>query len=203
MKITKFVVYNRAELVDRLRMVKLIDSDITPYSDAKISIETYDPSALRPAQLYVLSGNITRTVKLRELFLEHSIDIFKLDGFVRFWLDGNSEPIDLLPPVIEMSEEGTGDIVPLINDGMHRAYSAIIAWSPLNVVTIGGVNKKTPYYAYPIPGNNPWGKVTVLDSIQKGYIKKWHRVEESRPLYRDFNSAFINVGGPRPEGATS
>jgi len=36
--------------------------------------------------------------------------------------------------------------------------------------------------------------------IPEGVLKKWHRIPDNKRLYRDFNSAFLNVGGPRGQG---
>jgi hypothetical protein len=39
--------------------------------------------------------------------------------------------------------------------------------------------------------------VEERDDLPPGYLKKWHRIENYHALYRNFNSAFSNVGGPR------
>ena len=57
----------------------------------------------------------------------------------------------MLPPVVECSREAAGPCIKLINDGMHRVYSARAARRPITVVYVAGVPDDTPYYAYPNP----------------------------------------------------
>jgi hypothetical protein len=70
------------------------------------------------------------------------------------------------------------------------------------VVLVEDLPPQCPYYAYPIPGAAPWDQVAVIegDKVPAGIIKKWHRTSDNKRLYRDFNSAFQNVGGPRGQG---
>ena len=37
----------------------------------------------------------------------------------------------------------------------------------------------------------------IMQDLPEGYIKKWHRIKNYKSLYRDFNTGFQNVGGPR------
>ncbi len=66
------------------------------------------------------------------------------------------------------------------------------------VLLVRGIPKTLPYYAFPLPGG--WDKVEELDALPAGYLKKWHRIANYHALYRNFNSAFSNVGGPRETG---
>jgi len=111
-------------------------------------------------------------------------------------IEGYDEKVDLLPPVIEEFIEKNGRVVRIINDGMHRVYLAFLEWIVPQVIYVRGVPKNLPYYAFPIPEQD-WTKIEIVDDIPARYIKKWHRIEKNKRLYRNFNSAFINVGGPR------
>lgn len=198
MKIAKATVHSKIALIERLRMVNLKDSTILPYKQANIELMDHNPEIMiRPAQRYVLKQNIERVQQLRWALEEHGINLFNIDGFIRMRIEGEKEPIDLLPPIIELSNEADGHIYPLLNDGMHRVYYAMQCCSMIRCVVISDVQKDVPYYAYPIPGNNPWDKVEMLTSIPKGTVKKYYRIEDHKSLYRDFNSAFENVGGSR------
>jgi hypothetical protein len=111
------------------------------------------------------------------------------------WLQGSDEPIDVLPPVVERSVEADGSIVKILNDGMHRVYLARMERSPIQVVYVREVPNEYPYYAYPLV--NGWNDVEIVNELPEHYIKKWHRIPNYKTLYRDFNTAFQNVGGPR------
>jgi len=96
---------------------------------------------------------------------------------------------------VEMQTEASGETHDLINDGMHRCFLAWMEYVNPIVVEIGGVRTDCPYYAYPVRGG--FESVQIVDAIPEGFIKKWHRIRDYKTLYRDFNSAFQNVGGPR------
>ena len=103
--------------------------------------------------------------------------------------------LERLPPVVECSREPAGPCVKLINDGMHRVYSARAARRPITVVYVAGVPAETPYYAFPNPAG--WDGVEAIEEISEQYAKKNYRLEPHRSLYRDFNTAFRNATGFR------
>jgi len=98
--------------------------------------------------------------------------------------------------VVECSREPAGPCVKLINDGMHRVYSARAAGRGITVVYVAGVPDETPYYAFPNPAG--WAGVEEIDEISERYEKKHYRAEPHRALYRDFNTAFRSATGFRP-----
>jgi len=169
-----------------------------PYARADLTLlEAFDPNRLVPAQLYVQRSELAKIAALDAALRQHDVDLFGLCGWVRFWTpDGPEEGIDLLPPVVECSRESAGPCLKLINDGMHRVYSARAAGRPITVVYAAGVPDDTPYYAYPNPDG--WGGVAELDEISERFEKKNYRLEPHRSLYRDFNTAFRNATGFRP-----
>lgn len=197
MRIERVEHFNEIELVSRLRKVTMLeDQEVHPYKDAYISIERIAVDELASPQRYVLNRQLKKLRELKWALEEHGVDFFNLNGFVRIYLEGQDEPVDLLPAIVEEMIERNGRIAPLINDGMHRVYLAYLEWVIPQVVFVRGVPKSLPYYAFPIPDND-WRKIEILDEIPPTFIKKWHRTEHNKKLYRNFNSAFKNVGGPR------
>jgi len=203
MEITKVEHFGVDELMKRLRKVTMLEDRKTlPYRDAFISLENISTDDLYPAQRYVLIDELEKVRLLKWRLEEHGYDLFNLNGFVRIKLKGVSEPIDVLPPVVEEYIERNGRIVHIINDGMHRAYAAYLEWVVPQVIYVRGLPKELPYYSYPIPQQD-WRAIEMIenkDAIPHHFVKKWHRTEHNKRLYRDFNSAFTNVGGPRGKG---
>ncbi|MDH7603237.1 MAG: hypothetical protein QHI38_13955 [Armatimonadota bacterium] len=184
------------ELIANMRRVGMLtDPNIKLYKDCRIEVVTLHTDEIAPAQRYVLVQEILKVRNLRWALREHGIDLFKLDGYITMWLQGYEEPIDVLPPVIERSVEADGSVMKILNDGMHRVYLARMERSPIQVVYVRDVPPQYPYYAYPLV--NGWNDVEIVDELPENYIKKWHRIPNYKTLYRDFNTAFRNVGGPR------
>lgn len=160
-----------------------------PYEDAEISIvETYAAN-FWPAQTYVLRPNIHHLMNLRDMLIScHGVDILALNGFLR--LSYGDKKRDILPPIAE-KQDGRW----IICDGMHRLYLAQLLNVKVSVLCIEGVDPDYPYYAYPNPGM--WKDVQVVDSVPNSQNKKWHRMYNYKDFYRDFNTAFENVGDSR------
>ncbi len=184
------------DLIKGLAEVTMLKApDVKIYRDALISLERISPKSLSPPQNYILREELKKVRQLKWSLEEHGVDLFQLDGFVRLTLKGFDEPVDVLPPIVEECIEKDGSFHLIINDGMHRVYMALREWIIPQVVLIRGIPKQYPYYAYPLPGG--WDKVDERDDLPSGYLKKWHRIANYHALYRNFNSAFKNVGGPR------
>ncbi|NMB40793.1 MAG: hypothetical protein GX996_02525 [Firmicutes bacterium] len=200
MKITKVEMHSEQKLIDRLRKVTLLNNhDFYIYQDALMSLEKISTDFLSPAQYYVLDSALERVVQLKWELLKNGVNIYELNGYVTLHFEDHMQCIDLLPPVVEESIENNGSVVNLINDGMHRLFMARLDMVVPQVVFIRGVPKQYPYYAYPAP--NGWQDAVLVEKVPKNLLKKWHRIESYRDLYRNFNSAFQNVGRPRPVGA--
>ncbi|MCX5862604.1 MAG: hypothetical protein WCG29_02920 [Desulfomonile sp.] len=183
-------------LIQGLKKVTMLKApEIKVYENAFISLEKISPACLAPPQNYILREELKKVRQLKWALEHHGIDIFHLNGFVRLSLEGTDEPVDLLPPVVEESIEADGSIHFIVNDGMHRVYMALREWMIPQVVLIRGIPKQFPYYAFPVPGG--WNSIEEKDDLPPGYLKKWHRCSDYHSLYRNFNSAFSNVGGPR------
>ncbi|MFZ2664178.1 MAG: hypothetical protein WAX66_02345 [Patescibacteria group bacterium] len=189
--------YSVDVLIDKLRDITMLkDATTKPYKDSFISLEKISIEGISPAQRYVLSYQLLFLRELKWELEKFDIDMFDLNGFVRMNIEGESEPIDLLPPVVEESIERTGHVVNLINDGMHRLYIAQLEWLIPKVIFIRGIPKSLPYYSFPIPRQN-WDTVRLVEDIPESFIKKWHRIKDNKILYRNFESTFKNVGQPR------
>lgn len=198
MHITRIESFSVDELFAALRRVTLHERPWSlPYARADLTLlEGFSPDALVPAQRYVKRSEVVKIRRLAAALAEHDVDLYGLRGFVRFWTaDGPPEGMDLLPPVVECSREAAGPCVKLINDGMHRVYSARAARRPITVVYVAGVPDETPYYAFPNPAG--WEGVEEIEEISEQYAKKHYRLEPHRSLYRDFNTAFRNATGFR------
>ena len=196
MKIVRVERHGVDELMERMRRVSMFtDPGVFIYKDAFISLEKIRTEFLSPPQSYTLTGELLKVRELRWRLKEFGVDLFCLDGYVSAYLEGYEEPVDVLPPVVEESIEADGSVHNIICDGMHRISLARMDWVIPQVVFVRGVPGSMPYYAYPVPGG--WSGVVTRDDLPEGFIKKWHRIENYKSLYRNFNSSFSNVGGPR------
>ncbi|NLN76362.1 MAG: hypothetical protein GX139_08630 [Armatimonadetes bacterium] len=196
MEITRVEHHSVEELIDNMRRVAMLTKpDAFPYREAKIELQRLSTDDIAPAQRYVLTQELMKVRNLRWALREHGVDLFELNGYVTIWLPGYDEPIDVLPPVIEQSPEADGSVVKILNDGMHRVYLARMERCPVQVTYAENVPAQFPYYAFPLV--NGWNDVEIVSELPDGYIKKWHRIKDYKSLYRNFNSGFTNVGGPR------
>ncbi len=196
MKILEVKRFPIDELIKRLRNVTMLKApEVLIYHNAFISVEKIAPLSMSPPQNYILRQELKKVREIKWALEDHGIDLFELNGFIRLTLEGYDEPVDLLPPIVEESIERDGSVHLIINDGMHRVYMALREWVIPQVVFVRGIPKDLPYYAYPVPGG--WDKLEEREDLPPGYLKKWHRISNYHALYRNFNSAFSNVGGPR------
>ena len=196
MKIIEVQHHTAESLINKLHNVTMLKApNVFPYQDVFISLENIRIDNLYPPQRYVLVDELKKVRELKWTLEKHGIDLFNLNGYLKLFIEGMDSPIDLLPPVVEESIEKDGSLIPLINDGMHRLYIAKLEGATPQVIYIRGVLKNLPYYAYPI--REGWDKVEIVQDLPSGFLKKWHRIEDYKSLYRNFNSAFDNVGGPR------
>ncbi len=196
MKILKVDKHSPEELIKKLRRVSMLTHpDVQIYKNSTISLEKIRTEFLSPPQSYILTSELQKVRKLRWALKEHGVELFCLDGYVSIYLEDSDEPVDVMPPVVEESVENDGSVHLVICDGMHRVSLARMELEIPQVIYIRGVPGDLPYYAYPVPGG--WDSVVTRDDLPEGFIKKWHRIKEYKTLYRNFNSAFCNVGGPR------
>jgi len=193
--------YPQEDLLQRLYQVPLMEQpEIKPYKTAHITLESIHTDYLSPPQTYLWIKELHKVQTLRWLLLEKDVDIFRLDGFVSYtikYTDGREVKYDMYPPVIEESIESDGSLHAIINDGMHRVYLARQEWIIPQVVYIRGIPKSHPYYAFPLV--NGWKDVEILETNPnpETFMKKYHRIQKNKQLYRHFQAVFQNVGGSR------
>ena len=196
MKIVNVERFPEKVLIEKLHNVTMLKApEVKIYDKTLISLENIAVANLSPPQNYILRSELKKVRELKWALEEHGVDIFELNGFARLVFKDSPDPVDLLPPVVEESIERDGSVHFLINDGMHRIYMALREWVIPQVILVRGVPKELPYYAFPVPGG--WASVEERENLPEGYLKKWHRIENYHALYRNFNSSFMNVGGPR------
>ena len=202
MKVKKVKKFSERDLIGRLKKVSMLKApQHMPYQDSVISLEKLSTDGLYCPQRYLIEQNLMDISRLNWELRRWDIDMFHLDGYVRFWLEGEKEPHDLLPIIVEESIEENGKVANIVCDGMHRAYMARTFWKIPQVAFVRGLPKKFPYYNYPIFQGTEWSKIDLFPSLPlpEGYIKKWTREENYKAYYKDFNSQFMNVSVARSE----
>lgn len=195
MEITDAKYISSEEIIEKLRNVTMLkDNTNFVYKDAHISFIKINPLSLSPCQFYILKSALESKIALR-----HSIinclgrDINNHPGGWEFTVAGEPAPRTIIPPIVEESLERDHRIYQLINDGMHRIYNALLMKDEIVIIYIRGASE--PYYAYPLP--NGWKDVKIVSEISSNVVKKIHRIEDNKKLYRNFDSVFINCSQPR------
>ena len=180
-----------SKIEEKLRNVPLKGYDGHKiYEHARINFTTMNPKELAPAQKYVLSRNLYRTRILHDEFILKGIDTLALDKGLLYSTEYGS--YYLIPPVVEVMHDEAGNDIHLINDGMHRIYTALQMEVPIMVTLISGVPERYPYYA--APAKNGWVDVNVYSGISEVKDKRdYVDFENRKDLYRDFNAVFPGV----------
>jgi hypothetical protein len=189
-------------LIDSIRKVgTLAASNIQPYKDASISIESMDPELLSPIALYILEGGLEKQQKLIEFFLKNGIDPFRLDSMIKYTFEG--ETYFMVPPIVEVHQEEDGGTYSIIIDGLHRLTIAREMGRKCNVVIIEGAS--IPPHALPVR----WEDVNLCENVPEFSKKKRWRdlskvklpegmsvdrddIDPRYLLYRDFSSLGSN-----------
>jgi len=194
MMIKAYKSHNYEDLIKKLKKVSMLKNDNNfPYLNSYITIETIDPNCLYPCQFYIIKNELQSKIDLCESFDTIGVNIFLLTKYYEFKLENEKCIRTILPPIVEESIESDGKIYPLINDGMHRIYLALLQKRKINVIYIRGSSE--PYYAYPL--TNSWSDVSIINELNKNTIKKIHRIQDNKKLYRNFDSVFMNCSRPR------
>lgn len=175
---------------------------VFPYRTSEIICSSVDPSLLTSPQRYVLQSQLETIQALRwELLEKWDTDLLQLHSACQLTFEDGYEQ-DVLPPVVERDRHSDlpNSLRWVVCDGAHRVYLSRMTCQKVQAILIEGV--AVPYYAYPIP--TPWENLEVINDsdhpgrVPDGYLKKFHRFSNHRAYYRDFNSAFKNVGDSRP-----
>jgi hypothetical protein len=195
MKVLDVERFCERELLAALRTTRLHGFEgARLYAEARLELaRACDPAGLAPSQRYVLSDRVRGILGLRAALLDHGVDLFALDGGA--WIRTSEAPhtrVPVIPPVVEISRERDGRLVPIISDGMHRVFAAQCAGTPITVVLARGVPERYPYYAYALEGG--WADVAELDELPDGFQKKEYRIPTGyRALFRLYDDVFPGV----------
>lgn len=201
MHITRVEKLSTEETIALLKTVRLKGhNQVEIYKDTDITLEKADVNKLVPAQRYVLAENVNTITNLYTGLLPFGVDIFKLDGIINFWFlndEGVEEgPIPFGPPIIEKTIHN-GELIYLINDGMHRCYTAMRLQEKINVFIVDGVPEQYPYYAVPL---NNWYEVTYLTDVPDNFVKKTYVDPDNyKALFRLFNDVFVGIQKERTQ----
>lgn len=203
MKIIKYKKHSKEELISKLRKVTLLHSSNTPnpiyvYKNAQVELTHIPVSSILPSQFYYLEESLLKVGKIQEALAEHNFDLFSLDGFVNYVTNESDITYNLLPIVVEYQMEKDGSINPIILDGLHRVILARKKnLKKIQVIKIANVTKDFPHPAYANPKG--WEDVKLMKTPPSKKDKRHWRfpIEEAYKYYRNFNSAFKNVGKPR------
>ncbi|HIJ83061.1 MAG: hypothetical protein HW380_578 [Magnetococcales bacterium] len=200
MKITRIQTISEHELLDRLATTRLRGhGQPVIYENARLElVRQVDPKTLFPAQRYVLKEDYQTVLDIYQNFQVQGIDVFGLEGGLNFWManpdfpSGEEGPIPFTPPIVEMSLEPDGRTIPLINDGMHRIFTAMKLGRAINIILAHHVPHKYPYYAYALAKG--WDEVVELEQLPDSFVKKTYRDPENyKALFRDFNAVFDGI----------
>lgn len=207
MKILKYQKHSREELLRRLRKVTLLHSSKTKnpiyvYKNAEIRLIDLPVSALIPEQFYQIEEVLRKLKDLQKALREKHVDMFNLNGYVSSYVTSESKKIHtLLPVVVECQREKDGSVVPIILDGCHRiSIARSQKLKTVQVIEIAKVDEKYPILGYVNP--HGWRDVELVKTAPEKKNKRLWRfpLKEVYKYYRDFNSAFENVGKPRLDG---
>ena len=203
MRILKYKRHSKDELINKLRKVRLLRSSNTAnpvylYKDAEIKLDNISVSSIMPSQFYYLEEPLLRVERIQEALAEQNIDLFSLKGFINYVTDESDIMYNLLPIIIEYQREIDGSINPIILDGLHRVILARNKdLKNIQVVKIANVSKDFPHPGFVNPKG--WEDVKLAKTAPRTEQKRHWIIPINRAYkyYRDFNSAFENVGKPR------
>lgn len=207
MKILSLRKHSKEELLRRLRKVTLLHSSKTKnpvyvYRNSEIELVNLPVSVLIPEQFYQIESLLRKLRDLQKALREKNIDMFNLDGYVSSYVTNESKKIHtLLPVVVECQREKDGSVIPIILDGYHRiSIARSQKLKTVQVIRVAKVDEKHPILGYVNP--HGWQDVRLVKTAPEKKNKRLWRfpLKEVYKYYRDFNSAFENVGKPRLDG---
>jgi len=198
MKIKNIKHHTKKELIKRLHNVTLLKNEsVFPYKEAVIKLESIKINDIYPSQFYFLQPSLDKTDEIKKALKENNLDLFNLNGYLEYdTADDNS--YTFLPPIVEYQPDKNGKIVPILNDGVHRVvYARQNGIESIQVISVKNIDEKYPIMGYPNP--NGWNDIKKVEKAPETKDKRIWRIpaELGYTLYRNFNSAFENVGKPR------
>lgn len=177
------------------------EEKIIIYKNANLRLGEFFPREVNPTSLYVLSHSLRLIRQMRaQLVDRYQIDILQLTSILHIRdgdgeLDKYDKVIGIAPPFVEIYEEIIQIIphpedrcppgplplqIPILKDGIHRAWIAKELGVKLSCIVASGALKKHLPYAYP----NDWLQVRVYDKKpeQKKYYRRQNPYSFMRPL---------------------
>ncbi len=175
------------------------DEKIYFYREADLRLVDFVPEELSPVSLYLLEKNLEVQRELYHIFLEeYGIDTLHLQEILHLATDNGT--VAMIPPYVEISEEVVrlvakdGDrepddsakikvAIPIIPDGLHRAYLAQQMGTTLTCIVASGIDTLAyPYASYPVS----WSRVKVYQEVPK--VKKFYRRQDPYTFMRPLDA---------------
>ncbi|EKD64860.1 MAG: hypothetical protein ACD_50C00281G0003 [uncultured bacterium] len=203
MRIKKHKKYSKEDLIERMRKITLLHStgsknSVYVYKNANIEVDYIAVSKIVPSQFYYLEKVLSKIGEVEKALRNLKIDLFDLEGHISYQTNESDYRFSLLPVIVEYQREEDGTISPMILDGLHRVLLARKKnLKKIKAVKISNVDLEHPVFGHPNPGG--WEDVKSVKTVPDKKNKRLWRfpVDEAYKYYRDFNSAFGNVGKPR------
>lgn len=175
------------------------DEKIYFYKEAELRLAYFTPEELSPVALYLLEEHLKVQRELRHILLEeYGIDTLHLREILHLHTEKGLEA--MIPPYVEISEEVVklvakdgdrepGDstrikvTIPILPDGLHRAYLAQEVGETLTCVVASGMDTISyPYASYPVS----WSDVKVYQEVPP--VKKFYRRQEKYSFMRPLDA---------------
>lgn len=182
------------------------NEDIFIYRHASMRIADFLPDELNLTSLYVLNDHIESLRALRAEFIDrYGIDILQMLYILHIRTE-DGRLVSMAPPFVEIYKETVRVIprngdrlpetlslqVPILKDGIHRAWIAREEGIPIKCIVIRGALEDYPPYAYP----NAWDQVQLYDTKPPA-IKKFYRRQTQHSYMRPLR-ALRQIGDTPP-----
>jgi len=169
--------------------------EIFIYRNATMRLAEFLPEEINPTSLYVLRDQLELLRKIRKQLIDrYRIDILQLSSTIHLKTE-DGRLLGMAPPLVEIYEESVQIIsqqgdrspppmlllqVPILKDGIHRAWIAREEKSAIRCIVVHGALKTYLPYAYP----NAWAQVQVYDikPENKKFYRRQNLYSYMRPL---------------------
>ncbi|MEK9200507.1 MAG: hypothetical protein AAB909_00875 [Patescibacteria group bacterium] len=173
---------------NRLKNAKLElsgDLDLFEYQNAEIGLADLTMQDLLPCSYYALKSRLEFQREYRERLLrELGLDLFRLPGIA--YIKDGEKVFGLVPPFVESYPEESGEIVSVLQDGVHRFLLSAELGIKIKCILIKNVNCDRRYLPYAHP--NSWEELKLIDELPS--IKKRYRREPKYSFMRPLSSIF-------------
>lgn len=159
------------------------EQHILIYENATARLCDFFPDELNLTSLYVMKRQLERLREIRAHLIEkHQIDILHLDATLHLRQEDGTL-LGMAPPFVEIYDEEVTIVsradeqqpppvtlkVPILKDGIHRAWIAREEKTSFRCLLVHGALKGHRPYAYP----NAWDQVQLCED--KPALKKYYR----------------------------